>query len=460
MAKAVITNRIKKQVINSILADINDAGNNYYAAIGRSEDWNDSDVAPDAYNTGREERNFRLGMQSVKNITDVRMVVPRYNWASGGIYSSYDDATVGYPSQPYYVLNDNNQVYMCIQQAKNAAGSSLTSTVQPTGNTTGAAFGVADGYVWKFLYSISALDATKFVSANYMPVKLQGAVDEDSPAPDIEQLAVQNAAIVGQITGFALDSGGAGYTSNPTVTVVGDGFQAKGQASIDGGQVTKVEVYDSSGSFTLGSGYTEAALVLSGGGSFSKPAKGRVILTKNQVPGGLGADPRNDLRATSIMFNTKPEGTETGDFFVNQDFRQVGLLKNPKIDSDNGTSFTESTGVATKLLRFSATPSPVFTADNTIIGGTSQVKAIIDRADSDYIWYHQTETTGFGNFAAGEQVTEVGGGSGAGSLRAADAPYIAPELNPKTGDLLYIANRDAITRDTGQTEDIKIVIQI
>ena len=94
MAKAVITNRIKKQVINSILSDVNDSDNNYYAAIGRSEDWNDSDVAPQAYNTGREERNFRLGMQSIKNITDIRMVVPRYNWSSGAIYSQYDDAAV------------------------------------------------------------------------------------------------------------------------------------------------------------------------------------------------------------------------------------------------------------------------------------------------------------------------------------------------------------------------------
>ena len=46
-----------------------------------------------------------------------------------------------------------------------------------------------DSYILSLL-----LDATKFVSANYMPVKLQGATDSDSPAADIEQLAVQNAA--------------------------------------------------------------------------------------------------------------------------------------------------------------------------------------------------------------------------------------------------------------------------
>lgn len=458
MAKAIITNRIKKQVIDSILTDVNDSDNNYYALVGRSEDWNDSDVAPDAYNSGREERNFRLGVQSAKNITDIRMVVPRYNWASGGIYSAYDDSQVGYPTQPYYVMNDNNQVYLCVQQAKNAAGNALTSTSQPAGNTTGTPFQTADGYIWKFLYSVSALDATKFISANFIPVKLQGATDSDSPAADVEQLAVQNAAIVGQITGVALDSGGAGYTSNPTATIVGDGTGAEVTVSIDGGQVTKFELVDSSGTLKLGQNYTEATVTLTGGGSFTKPAKGRVIITKNQVPLGLGADPRDDLRATSIMFNTKPDGTESGDFIVDQDFRQVGLLKNPKIDSDNGTDFTESTGQGLKQLRFSSV-SQSFTADNTIIGSTSQVKALIDRVDSSNVWYHQTEETGFGNFDSGEAITETDG-NGSGTLNASFAPYIEPEFNSKTGDLLYVANRDAVTRDAGQTEDIKIVIQI
>jgi len=461
MAKAVITNRIKKQVIQSLVDDLDSSANNYYAVIGRSEVWNDSDVAPQAYNTGRQERQFRNAVQSAKNITDRSMVVPRHNWASGAIYSAYDDAQVGYPSQAYYVINDNNQVYLCIQQAKTAAGQAKVSQNQPQGNTTGTPFQTADGYIWRFLYSISALDATKFVSANYMPVKLQGATDSDSPAADIEQLAVQNAAIKGQVIGYALDSGGEGYQSNPNVTIVGDGTKAKGTASIDGGQVKKVELIDSSGSFTMGSGYTQAVLEFSGGGSFTKPAKGRVILAANQSPLGLGADPRDDLRATSIMFNSKPDGTESGDFIVEQDFRQVGLLKNPKVDSDNGTAFSESTGNGLYQLKRAST-STQFTKDNIILGGTSQAKAIIDRVDSDngnLLWYHQTEETGFTPFSQGEAISETNG-NGAGVLNNTASFNVSPEFNPQTGELLYVANRDAITRDAGQTEDIKIVIQI
>lgn len=451
---ATVTNPLKKQVISSIQSDFADSAENYFAVIGRSEDWNDSDIAPTVANSAREERNFRLGAQSAKNIIDLSFVVPRYNWSSGAIYSAYDDAQVGYPAQTYYVMNDNNQVYMCIQQSKNASGQAQVSTVQPSGNTTGTPFDTADGYVWKFLYSISALDATKFISANYLPIKLQGATDSDSPAADVEQLAVQNAAVVGQIIGYAVDSGGAGYTSTPTVTVTGNGTKAKAGATISGGQVVKVELIDSSGNYTLGSAYDFADVSITGGGSPTKPASVRAILS---TPLGLGGDPRDDLRSTAIMFNVKPEGTENTDFIVGNDFRQVGLMKDLK-DSSGDSDFTASTGIILKQVKLSSVTSG-FTADNIIEGSTSGVQALIDKVDSSNIWYHQTEVTGFGNFDSGENITETDG-NGAGVLNASFAPYINPEIDAFSGQLLYIDNRAAITRATDQTEDIKIVIQI
>jgi len=451
---AIVTNPLKKQVISSIQSDFADSAENYFAVIGRSEDWNDSDIAPTVVNTAREERNFRLGAQSAKNIIDLSFVVPRYNWSSGAIYSAYDDAQVGYPTQTYYVMNDNNQVYMCIQQSKNASGQAQVSTVQPSGNTTGTPFDTADGYIWKFLYSISALDATKYISANYLPIKLQGATDSDSPAADVEQLAVQNNAVVGQIVGYAVDSGGSGYTSTPTVTVTGNGTKAKAGATISGGQVVKVELIDSSGNYTLGSGYNFADVSVTGGGSPTKPASVRAILS---TPLGLGGDPRDDLRSTAIMFNVKPEGTENTDFIVGNDFRQVGLMKDLK-DSSGSVDFTASTGIILKQLKLSSVTSG-FTSDNTIEGSTSGVQALIDKVDSSNIWYHQTEVTGFGNFDSGENITETDG-NGAGVLNASFAPYINPEIDAFSGQLLYIDNRAAITRATDQTEDIKIVIQI
>ena len=451
---AVITNTLKKQVIQSLLTDFEDSSNNYYIGIGRSEDWNASDTARTTINAQWEERGLRNGLQSVKRVIDSTFVVPRYNWSSGAVYSAYDDKQVGYPTQTYYVMNDENQVYVCIQQSRDAAGNAVVSTIQPSGSTTGAPFSTADGYIWKFLYSIGAGDATKYIAANFLPIKLQGTTDSSSPASDVEQLTVQNAATSGQIIGYAVDSGGSGYTSNPTLTIVGNGTNAKASASISGSAVVTAEVLDSSGTLMFGSGYTNAIITVSGGGTPTKPAVIRPIFSEE---GGLGADPRNDLRANGVMFTVKPDGTENDDFIVGNDFRQVGLIKNIK-DSAGSDLFTASTGIALKKLIFSAVTTG-FTADNTIVGSTSGAKALIDKVDSSNVWYHQTDATGFSNFDSGEAVTETDG-SGAGTLDASFAPYVTPEVTTSTGDVLYIDNRAAVTRASDQTEDIKIVIQI
>lgn len=453
---AVITNPLKKQVITSLQTDFADSSNNYYIGIGRSEDWNDSDLARTAINAQWEERNFRDGLQSVKKVVDQSFVVPRFNWSSGAVYSAYDDKQVGYPVQTYYVMNDENQVYICLQQSKDASGNAVVSTIQPSGNTTGTPFTTADGYIWKFLYSISAGDASKFVAANFIPVKLQGTTDSSSSASDIEQKAVQDAAVAGQIVGYAVDSGGLGYTSPPDMVVVGVGNDsAKGSTLISGSSVVAAEVLDSSGTLMFGSGYSRATITVtpSDGTTPSKPAVIRPIFA---TPGGMGADPRNDLRSNGIMFTVKPDGTENDDFIVGNDFRQVGLIKNIK-DSAGSTNFAESTGIALKKLKFSAVTTG-FTPDNTILGGTSGAKALIDKVDSSNVFFHQTDVTGFTSFDSGESVTETDG-SGAGTL-SNTTPLTNPEVVTTTGDILYIDNRAAVTRASDQTEDIKIVIQI
>ena len=449
---ATITNPLKKQVIDSLLTDFNDSDKNYFIGIGRSEDWNDSDTARTVINARWEERGFRNGLQSVKKVIDSTFVVPRYNWSSGAIYSAYDDKQVGYPTQTYYVMNDENQVYICLQQSKDATGAAVVSTIQPSGNTTGTPFSTADGYIWKFLYSISAGDASKYVAANFLPIKLQGTTDSSSSASDVEQETVQGNAVVGQITGYQIDSAGAGYTSNPTLTVVGDGTNAKASATISGSAVVKVEVLDSSGTLMFGSSYNNATVTVSGGGTPTKPALIRPVFA---TTGGLGADPRDDLRSNGIMFTVKPDGTENDDFIVGNDFRQVGLIKGIK-DSSGDSDFTASTGIALKKLNFSAVTT-AFTADNTILGGTSGAKALVDKVDSSNVFYHQTDATGFVSFDSGESVTETDG-SGAGTL--SNTPLTNPEVVTTTGDVLYIDNRSAVTRASDQTEDIKIVIQI
>jgi len=453
---AIITERIKKLMIQNLYDDIADSANNYYIAIGRSQDWDSADTAPTPTPTDREIRNFRLSAQSAKQVTDYSFVVPRFNWSTGTTYYGYDDNTSGHPLNTYYVITDDNAVYMCLRQAKNTAGATIPSTVKPTGILT-TPFITADGYVWKFLYTIGTTYANKFLAANYMPVRLQDLTDSNSLAVEIEQENIQNAAVAGQIVDIQLTAAGSGYVSAPTVSIVGDGTGARASATVSGGSVTKITLDESDGTIVQGSGYTWAELKFTGGSGSGTIARA-VLGPKN----GLGADPRDDLRATAIMFNTKPDGNEGGTFVVNNDFRQLALVKNPELP-DSDALFTSASGNMLRRLRFAAITSP-FAADHTLLGATSGAMAFVDKFDSDEVWYHQTEDTGFTQFTEGEVVSETDG-AGAGTLLSAGADadteaFLEPDINPFSGEVLYIENRSAVQRTVGQVEDIKIIVQL
>lgn len=456
---AIITNTFKRQVLDDIYTDVTDSANTYYIGIARSEEWNDSDLAPTPINSKREERNFRLGLQAMKSAEDISYVIPRYNWSSGTIYSSFDDANAAYPTNAYYVLTDENAVYICLQQGRDAVGNAVTSTIKPTGNATNP-ITTSDGYVWKYLYTIGALTASKFTSANYIPVEFIEATDSNSTALQIEQKGIQDAAIAGEVVNIKITKGGSGYTSAPTVSFTGNGTKSpSATATISGGQIVKVEMNDSGSGKALGKGYDYAAVSFSGGGGSGAEARA-VIAPQN----GLGADPRNDLKSTALMFNSQITGTETNAFITGNDFRQVGLIRNPKVGADSGDSAFE--GIAGNVLNrlHLSSIAQSFTGDKTLVGLTSSARAYIDKFDSFYIWYHQTEETGFAVFQEGETVTEADG-NGEGILDSAaidgDADaFTLPTVNSLTGDLIYIDNRAAIERSPDQTEDIKVIIQL
>lgn len=454
---AIITDKLKKQVLESIITDIDSSDNNYYIGVGRSEVWNVSDTAPTPENTLREIRNLGFSLQSMKTVADKSFVVPRYNWSSGSIYSGFNDDQAGHPNQAYYVITDENHIYICLQPGRNAAGASVISTVKPTGTLT-SAFKTSDGYVWKFLYSLGALTVSKFLAANFMPVTKILSTDGSSSASEVEQNGIQNAAVAGQILGYTVTNGGSGFTSTPAVTITGNGTGAKAQATVSGNILTKVEVLESDNTMVFGSGYDYADITITGGGGSS--AAVRPIFGPKA---GIGADPRDDLRSRALMFNAKPDGTESGNFIVGNDFRQIGLIKNPKMLRDS--DFTAESGIALPYLGFQlATITSPFTADKTIQGGTSGAKAYVDSFDSDKIYYHQTEDTGFLSFSEGEIVSETNG-SGTGTLDVVGLDsdtraFTYADVDQISGDVLFIDNRAAVTRSANAAEDIKIVIQI
>ena len=217
---------------------------------------------------------------------------------------------------------------------------------------------------------------------------------------------------------------------------------------------------DSGSGKAYGRGYTFANVTLSGGGGTGATA--RPILAPFK---GIGGDPRDDLRSSALMFNTRLEGTENNALITSNDFRQVGLIKNP-VETDSASSgnlFNALAGNSLNKLKFGSIAQS-FTEDKTIQGSTSTAQAYVDKADSNYVWYHQSDSTGFLLFSEGETITELDG-NGEGILdSAANDPdtdaFTKSTVKPFSGELLYVDNRAAIERDPNQTEDIKVIIQL
>ena len=446
---AVITDALKRQIASDFFEQFTSDSKKYYIGVGKSEQWDSSDTVPTPVNTPTEISAFRDGMQSVKKVTGTSLVVPRNNWSSGRIYSQYDDQQGGYPTNPYYIMTENNQVYICLETGRNVLGVAQPSTIEPTGSNLDS-FRTADGYVWKFLFTVSAERGNDFMSSNFMPVQLQGATDSNSTGIQLKQKEIQDNAIAGQVLSCIITSGGAGYSANPTVTISGTGAGALVDAAIDSstGQLVRLRMRDSSTSQVLGSGYTSANVVISGGGSPSLNATARAVLGPDS---GIGRDSREDLKSTSIMFHAPLLGTDS-DFITDQDFRQVGLIRDPL--QSTGAAFTNTTGNALFNMSLSSIVTS-FTKDKTIQGQTSTAKAFIDNIDSNRLFYHQTAETGFGTFVSGETVQEVNG-AGEGVV---DSAATLPEVDPESGAILFIDNRSPVVRSAAQNEDIKVIIQ-
>ena len=147
---------------------------NMYLFIGKVTSWSDDQTPPtptDAVANTHYE-NWR-DMIAAKKITssDVSHAIPRKNWTNNTSYFAYTHNAATLFSQDFYVMTDDYNVYKCLanNDTTSAGIVGTTSTVKPTGTGT-SIISTADGYKWKFMYQISAADALKFVTPNYIPV--------------------------------------------------------------------------------------------------------------------------------------------------------------------------------------------------------------------------------------------------------------------------------------------------
>lgn len=448
---ATVRHTLNKSLGRILLHDILDPNNDFYIGIGKSDVFNDTDTVVPAKDTIQEEREFRNNLQSIKKVEGATFVTTRINWVSGTSYAAWDDTKTPETSENFYVLNESKELFLCLETGTDNAGNVQNSIVEPNcslfsvdgeGNPdpTQPITIPEDGYVWKYLLTLTPERIFQFLSSNYIPV---GDPEDSLCAGDSiqdMQLLVREAAVGGEITRVKILNGGEGYTSPVNITVEGDGDgTATAEATVVGGVITKVKMTN------YGSGYTHASIKVTGGTS---PASFQTVITTSK---GLGYDPVEDLKTSSVMLNIKPDGTENGTFTVENTFRQIGILKNPK--TPEGEMFSD---VAAKVMSTVTLEEVSPFEPGIMLVGSNGGKMYVNESSDKVVHYHQNETTGFGDFVVGESVQQEG------VLGFATIESISEKngIDRSTGEILYIENRTRIRRDAEQQEDIKVVIKV
>jgi hypothetical protein len=351
----------------------------------------------------------------------------------------------------FYVRNSKDQVFKVLHNGSDN-GTGLPSTIEPTIDIDGQLpenpyIETADGYKWKYLYTIPYGLKQKFFTKNWMPVTDDNAVVAGSTDGRIDIIEIHDGG-----TGYFLDNGESGNSNSLSIiTVTGDGTGAVVTAKVQSGVITEVNVLNG------GSGYTYADI------SIDDPDQlpsGNVadLAAAISPPGGHGSNPRKELGCYSVMTSVDFVGTEgdtipVGTDVVPFDFRQIVLLRDPMLA--NGTFANGSVYRTTTKLSLTDPGSTNYTNDETVYTGTSEATATFTATVVN--WDPNTNEL-FVNNIRGEPTV---GSTLTGSVSAATSTVLGveePDIALFTGDLLYIENRQKIVRDADQTEQIRLVL--
>ena len=396
-----------------------------YLFIGKNTAFPDDNAPPTPVNsTANVEYTPWRDMYAAKRITtaDVTHAVPRHDWTSSTVYTYYDDTDTNLiESDSFYVITEDYNVYKCLWNAGGAA-----STTKPTGVST-SPFTTADGYIWKYMYTVTTAKALKFLTNDYIPVQ---QLDSDDGT---DQWDVQAAAVDGGVHVVKITAGGSGYASAPAVTITGDGTGATANSTISSGAVTAVTITNA------GTGYTRATIAFASGAA----AATAIISPK----GGHGANAVEELGGKYIMINVRLDGTESNTFSTANEFRQVGIVRDPYTYGTTTRAVASSYRQSFKYQLSS--PSGTFALDETVTSGSNTASVI--EWTTPNLFTTLPLNLPFANTAS------VTGGTSAASGTV--AVITTPGLQPYSGDIIYVENRVPVSRAADQIEDVKLIIQ-
>jgi len=242
----------------------------------------------------------------------------------------------------------------------------------------------------------------------------------------------------GRIMAWPVISGGYGYGSNFPITIDGDGTGAAATAIVEGGAIKKIQV-DS-----YGLGYHWATASFDQGSGFG--AKVRPV----RAPfGGHGKDPISGVFARTLMFYTNISKDTNQGFNVNNDFRQLGIIKNPRQFASYG-NLKSALASACYVVTGSIDTSKFKPDMELTLGSSTGRKFRIVSATTTAVLLQSLENA----------VPTVGATFLNPSSEGFTASGVtAPTADKYSGHILFIDNKQAFTPTADQTVTLRTVIK-
>lgn len=464
---AIITENFRRNNTRLFLNDISSPTNGkYYLGIGKQDRWDNDEedisfsppVAVGTQADALEVLNNLSTLVSLNALTGIGRVIPAVAWKNGNTYqaySSYNSAPF-YPSstlQPCYVTI-SGAIFLCIK-----AGSS-TSTIQPTVQSSKyAPFTLSDGYIWVL---VQEAPSTEIVRNNTFTdirtTKLTGTEETNSTTQ-----------CGGLVTGFTIVNGGTGYTTSgdtPSVLKlrVNDGFTSTDRSTTDVTlEYTVNELTGAIATVSFPAGWpayspSNAAIgALFASIEFTGSGSGATIVPTIAPPKGFAYDPSAVMTSWFAAIAISLEDSISGDNFYSR-YRQISIVKNPTVEAGQesaGTlnalkyiNFPDTTDVASLVVDINS--SDLKNSAGEVIGYADK---LITTTGAKKLYFHQNLSSGYRELPQSGSI-EVGS-----TEYAYDSINNGEFINDGNAEVLFTENRSFITRASGQTEDLILIIQ-
>jgi hypothetical protein len=262
---------------------------------------------------------------------------------------------------------------------------------------------------------------------------------------NIQSLQANNEILTvgGTIDAIKLISGGYGY-GVANISIQGDGTGATATASINSatGRITKINVTN------VGSGYTFANIVITGNGY---GASARAIMPPF---GGHGKNAPDELFARTLMFYSNVSTDLNQGVAVNNDYRQLGIIKNPR-GYGLDTRFIGTIGSACFIvegnINTSFFPRDTDVTVTRVIGGTSfqrRYRIVASSSSSALLQSLDNDIP---------QINDIFTKEGGQTFTASSVGN--PTVDKYSGQLMFIDNKAGFTPSAEETVTLRTVIQ-